>query len=109
MVLWLFGSLSTAEDDKQLRQFSWIYGSLPAAPASYVFATQYDAEPAMIAGAVVLSLILTAPLMYLFTFLITVSPNSSNESNLVDVINSMPTQVVATATACAHSDNCRWA
>ena len=47
------------------------------------------------AGTVVLSLLVTAPMMYTFTFLVTVSPNSQNESNLVDVINDMSTNVLA--------------
>eukprot|EP00658_Telonema_sp_P-2_P032461 TRINITY_DN24035_c0_g1_i4.p1 TRINITY_DN24035_c0_g1~~TRINITY_DN24035_c0_g1_i4.p1 ORF type:complete len:474 (+),score=98.69 TRINITY_DN24035_c0_g1_i4:193-1614(+) len=99
--MWLFSSFAVSSDDKDLKQFAWIYGSFPAAPAVYVFATQYEVMPSLIAATIVLSLIVTAPLMYIFTILITISPTSDNEANLIGVINGSPSEVgVASIVGC---------
>lgn len=109
--MWLFSSFAVSSDDKDLKTFAWIYGTFPAAPAGksrrfcaesnltlvvYVFATQYDVYPALVAATIVLSLAVTAPLMYVFTLLITISPNSQNESNLMDAINNSQSEVAIT-------------
>ena len=44
--------------------FAFIYGTLPTAPTVYVFAAKYEIAPDMIASAMVICTIISAPLTF---------------------------------------------
>lgn len=52
-------------DSERLSDFAFIYGTIPSAPAVFVFATQYGILPDMIASAMVISTIVSAPIMFI--------------------------------------------
>ena len=59
--------LCSGENEAQkqdLAGFAFLVGALPTAPTAYVFASKYDINPDMIAGAMVACTIISAPLIY---------------------------------------------
>eukprot|EP01012_Entosiphon_sulcatum_P060311 TRINITY_DN851_c0_g2_i1.p1 TRINITY_DN851_c0_g2~~TRINITY_DN851_c0_g2_i1.p1 ORF type:complete len:834 (+),score=201.11 TRINITY_DN851_c0_g2_i1:53-2554(+) len=53
------------EPGSKLAEFAFIFGALPTAPSVPVFAAQYNAYPDVVGGAVVLTMILSAPIIFL--------------------------------------------
>ena len=59
--------LCSGENEAQkqdLAGFAFLVGALPTAPTAYVFASKYNINPDMIAGAMVACTIISAPLIY---------------------------------------------
>ena len=60
-------ALCSGENEAQkqdLAGFAFLVGALPTAPTAYVFASKYNINPDMIAGAMVACTIISAPLIY---------------------------------------------
>ena len=51
--------------DKEFQNFAFMYGALPVASVSFVFASKYDAFPTVIGGAFILSMMLSPCVMFL--------------------------------------------
>lgn len=56
----------TKDIDTSLARFSFLYGTIPAAPTSLIFALQYGLPTDTISSAIVLSTFLSAPIMFVY-------------------------------------------
>ncbi|XP_065582586.1 lysosomal cholesterol signaling protein-like isoform X2 [Artemia franciscana] len=65
--------IGNASDSADLANYGFLYGTFPTAPSVFVFATQYNLVPEMIAGALVASTFLAAPFMFVSAKMITVT------------------------------------
>lgn len=52
------------DQTNELAGFAFLVGTLPTAPTAYVFAKKYDIRPDMVAGAMVVCTIVSAPIIY---------------------------------------------
>ena len=55
---------SNANETNDLAGFAFLYGTFPTAPTVYIFAVQYDIAPDMVASAMVVCTIVSAPIIY---------------------------------------------
>lgn len=65
VVIWFFVDyIFLAKIGRSLANFSFLYGTIPAAPTSLIFALQYSLPTDTISSATVLSTLLSAPVMF---------------------------------------------
>lgn len=79
---------STTEENKDLSNFGFLYGTFPTAPTVFIFATQYDMSTEIVAPGMVACTILSAPLMF-----VSASMTTLQTSNLFhfhsDLVNTL--------------------
>ena len=56
---------TSVDNPAELENYAFLYGTFPTASAVFVFATQYNAVPDIIASATVAGTVISAPLMYI--------------------------------------------
>ncbi|XP_077290669.1 integral membrane protein GPR155 homolog anchor [Arctopsyche grandis] len=64
---------SNASDTKELSTYGFLYGTFPAAPAVFVFATQYSIDIDLVASCMVACTFLSAPLMFISAHMSTIT------------------------------------
>merc|ERR1719422_2542855 len=58
---------------QQLSDFAFLYGTFPAAPTVFVYASKYNIVPDVIASAMVVCTLLSAPMMFVSAQLLTIT------------------------------------
>lgn len=78
---------STENYDRSLSDFGYLYGTFPSAPTVVIYATQYGLETDRLAAGMVLCTSLSAPVMYISAWTLTMSSMSSEyfEKDVVNV------------------------
>lgn len=64
---------TNVNETEDLSNFAFLYGTFPTAPSVFVFASQYDVLPSLIASAMVMSTFVSAPIMFISAKLLSVT------------------------------------
>ena len=65
-------SLSNGTCSIELENFAFLYGTFPTANGVFVYASQYGTMPDIIAGAIIIGTIVSAPIMYVSSSILTI-------------------------------------
>jgi hypothetical protein len=92
----------------ELSNFGFLYGTFPSAPTVFIFGLQYDISLTVVSTGIVMSTILSAPLMFVSANMIRLSSNSLPYIALQEDLGLGPSRFAYTRfayiTICIHHD-----
>ncbi|XP_012254388.2 integral membrane protein GPR155 [Athalia rosae] len=95
----LLNAGENAMDTRDLSTFGFLYGTLPTAPALFVFTLQYTLDINLIASAMVACTFLSAPLMFVSAKMIDALSNNNNGTDYTRELSAFALDASAASTA----------
>lgn len=97
----LLGAGSNETDTRDLSTYGFLYGTIPTAPALFIFTLRYNVDIDLIASAMVACTFLSAPLMFVSAKLITAINDGVSPASYARQLNAFSMDVsVASLVAC---------